>query len=353
MHVNIVGAGIYGLTIAWALLRAGCQVAVFDQGAIPNPLGASVDQHRLIHPFAAPHGSPNAFTAWDQLWEDLSAPWVARTGAVFFATSQSRRANEVRAKLADRSVPHRIIDGSVLQRRFPQLVLPRGAWALAVEDGGVLLADRIIASMHGWILRKGGICSPNRRVVAINPDRAQIRFADGTLASADRLVLAAGAWTPRLVADFAEGLVVYRQVMVYLGVPDRWREIWQSCPAIVDFGAADERWLAPPVLGTTLKIAVGPHRRPGDPERAQDRSVTPEEIEVIVDRFRQFFHEDDHYELLRAVACFYATPADGRLIIEPLDAARRSWIVTGCSGSGFKSAPGVALELARRVMAEV
>ena len=44
----ILGAGIMGLCSAWALNRAGWQVRVVEQAPIPNPRGASVDQHRLI-----------------------------------------------------------------------------------------------------------------------------------------------------------------------------------------------------------------------------------------------------------------------------------------------------------------
>ena len=48
MKVTVVGAGIMGLSAAWALSRRGHDVTVLDQGPVPNPRGASVDQHRLI-----------------------------------------------------------------------------------------------------------------------------------------------------------------------------------------------------------------------------------------------------------------------------------------------------------------
>lgn len=48
MKTIIVGGGIVGLSAAWALKRAGADVSVVEQGALPNPLGTSVDQHRLI-----------------------------------------------------------------------------------------------------------------------------------------------------------------------------------------------------------------------------------------------------------------------------------------------------------------
>jgi len=59
MKVTIVGAGIMGLSVAWALHGQGHQVMVYEQGTIPNPLASSVDQHRLIR---FPYGRELGYT---------------------------------------------------------------------------------------------------------------------------------------------------------------------------------------------------------------------------------------------------------------------------------------------------
>ena len=52
MKAIIVGGGVMGLGTAWGLVREGHQVELFEQGALPNPLASSVDEHRLIrHPY--------------------------------------------------------------------------------------------------------------------------------------------------------------------------------------------------------------------------------------------------------------------------------------------------------------
>ena len=57
MRITIVGAGVMGLSAAWALARKGHKIHIVDQGLIPNPYASSVDQHRLIrHPYGAERG---------------------------------------------------------------------------------------------------------------------------------------------------------------------------------------------------------------------------------------------------------------------------------------------------------
>ena len=53
MNVIVVGAGIAGLSTAWALTKAGHHVTILEQGAIPNPLAASGDHHRIIEAIIA------------------------------------------------------------------------------------------------------------------------------------------------------------------------------------------------------------------------------------------------------------------------------------------------------------
>ena len=86
MRVLIVGAGIMGLSAAWALTKRGHETILLEQGAsIPNPRAASGDWHRIIREAYGSAGNyalamDEAFDAWDELWQDTGSIDYSVTG---------------------------------------------------------------------------------------------------------------------------------------------------------------------------------------------------------------------------------------------------------------------------------
>ena len=344
----ILGAGIMGLSAAWALARQGVAVRIIEQDPVPNPRGASVDHHRLIrHAYGAQAGYMRmidpAYAAWDMLWHELGEVLHVPTGVLAVSGTATGWLGDSRATL--RGDGHVVTDLTAEQvaSRFPIFTEARIGAAFHMATGGVLLAERIVAGLARACAGRGVVVE-RARAVSVDPARATLRLEDGSERGADLLVVAAGPWAPRLLpAALAPRVVASRQVIVRLDPPAQHREGWARAPMLLDLAEDGGFYAVPPVAGTPLKI--GDHRfsRRGDAQ-ADPREATADEAEEILAFARPRLRDMAGYRILGARACYYDVEDGERFVIEPL--SPRCLVMSGFTGHGFKFAPVLGLALA-------
>lgn len=352
MKITIIGAGIMGLSAAWALRRDGHEVTVFDQGPVPNPLGSSVDEHRLIrHPYGGERGYTRmvnpAYAAWDALWAELGACHYAPTGTLVLDRGATRRTEEA---LQHEGVPFERLSVAALAERFPMLDSNGLHGALLLETGGTLFAGAIVADLARYLRGHGISIEAESAVRAVDPDQARVTLADGRIVAADRLVVAAGPWAPRLLPALRQRVTPSRQVVVYLTPPVDLAAAWQRHPMILDIDPGAGFYLVPPrplSAGGVSGLKIGDHSfsLSGDPDH--DRQASPEEARQIITQVGGRLRGLERYQLREAKTCFYDVEARERFIVEPV--GTYGWVMSGFSGHGFKFGPLLGLELARTI----
>lgn len=347
MKIIVIGAGIMGLSAAWALTRDGHDVTVCEQGEIPNPLGSSVDQHRLIrHSYGAQRGYVRmvneAFAAWDLMWRDLGAKHYAPTGTLVLETSAGRWAEDSAAALAAEGIAFRRLSADEVARDFPLIDPANVRFALHLESGGTLFADRIITDLARHLIRRGATIRTSTRVRDVDPDIARVTLDDGKALDSDAVVIAAGPWVRRLLPSLAARVTPSRQVIVYLAPPDDLAVAWQHHPMILDIDPAAGFYLVPPRAGTGLKVGNHGFTLKGDPDR--DRTPGDDEAHAIMQLCAGRLRGFDRYRLVEAKTCFYDVEPAERFIVERLGAA--GWVMSGFSGHGFKFGAVLGLALA-------
>lgn len=350
MNVTIVGGGIMGLATAWGLHRLGHRFTLIDQGPIPNPHGASADEHRVIrHAYGSASGYTrmvdDAYAAWDTLWADLSERLYVPTGVLALAADGNDWVHRSAETMAAQGRVVRWLERGELERAFPLLAPDGIEAAFLVASGGILLADRITAALAAYLNPRGAI-KPMARVREIDPDRARVTLDDGTVIEADALVISAGAWVGRLVPGFTRRVTPSRQVLAYLAPPSAYAARWTIAPVIIEIGGEVGFYLVPPAGGTRMKI--GDHRfsLSGNPDddRAADLSEAESSLAACKRRLRQF----ERYRLLQLRACYYAVEPNERFVVEPLGA--QSWVLSACSGHAFKFGALLGLRVAESVV---
>ncbi|MEE8271992.1 MAG: FAD-dependent oxidoreductase [Alphaproteobacteria bacterium] len=340
MRVTIVGAGIMGLSTAWALRHRGHAVTVVERHTVPNPLGASVDQHRLIrHAYGAMAGYgamvADAYAAWDRMWADLGEILYVETGTLCVGGAGQRWLHDSAETLARQGDAVEWLARADLERRFAPVIWDPRDEAFRLPGGGVLLADRIVTRLAQHLASVGVPIRPDHAAVAVDPDGAAVTLADGRVLAADRVVVAAGAWVGRLLPGVARRITPSRQVAAYLRPPPDLAAAWAGMPMLLDIDPDRGFYLVPPVAGTTIKVGDHGFTLTGDPDR--DRDAATAEAEALAEMCRGRLRDFDRFHLDSARTCFYTVAPDERFVVEPFGPA--GWVMTGFSGHGFKFGP--------------
>lgn len=355
MHTIVVGGGIWGLSTAWALIRAGESVTLIDRGPLPNPVNASYDEHRLIRlVYAEASGYaaliPEAFALWGQLWQDLGRSHYVETGTLAISAEAGDWTDRALGNLRALGLDHAVWSPEALARNLAHMTPTYPfRYALFQPQGGILKADRIAEDLVVWLENQGVELRPNARVVELEEDRPGVVLASGERVMADALVLCCGAWTGELAPEFSGAAEPHRQGVVYLEPPSDLRAAWEKSPIMVDMGSPADLWGAPPVDGTRLKIGVGTARRPA--RSWLDLTARPADTQSRLDAWRNALPGLDRYQVLETKICFYGKGQDDRFIARRV--APRSWALGNDAGHGYKFGPWIGRETARMLRGDM
>ncbi|WP_341229532.1 FAD-dependent oxidoreductase [Nocardioides salarius] len=213
-RVAVIGAGIVGLSTAYALLERGVEVRVYEQGEPGNGQSGGVsrifrhahDDPRLV---AAARASRAAYREWG---ERLGVEMVSADGAVAIGPA----VEEHLPLLVDGGVAARRIDAAELARRVPLLAGFDGP-AMLDEEGGSIRTTATIAALSAAL----GDRLVRDEVISVRPlgdgegDGVEVR-SGGRTDTYDRVVACAGRGTPALARTLGLSLPVAQAAHVRL-----------------------------------------------------------------------------------------------------------------------------------------
>ena len=218
--------------------------------------------------------------------------------------------------------------------------------AVLETDALLVFADRVLATLVRWLRSQPSAqLYRRRRVVALDSDAGAVRLADGAVVQGDRVVVAAGAWSRRLLPDEASAhLTLNRQSVLYCRVPEQLRDAWAATPAMPALGTDDGAWLVPPAAGTPLKVSVASACRVVTEVAARE---TPRQWQdLLADRCSEVLAGFNRQWVLHSRDCYYlAETATGGPLAFDL-AGTNVRVFAACGGTSFKFAPLIARSLA-------
>ncbi len=350
--VIVLGLGAMGSAAAANLARRGQRVLGLDQFAPAHDRGSSHGRSRIIREAYWEHPSyvPLVWRAYD-LWAELERAGGRRlfvqTGGIMIGRPDS---DLVKGSLESARVHHltcEVLDATAIRKRFPIFQPADDMIGVHEPRAGVLLPEECILALLEQARQAGAELRHGERVLRWHAasDRVQVETAGGRY-EAGRLVIAAGAWAPVMLASLHMPLVIERQVVAWFRpvvlqagfAPDRCPiHIWQTGQRFFyGFPSLDHE---------SVKIA---EHAMGDPTTADDvrRGIAPEEIEEIREDFMARHMPAANGSLVSSTVCMYTMTPDTHFVIDRHPGHPNVAVACGFSGHGFKFAPVVGEILA-------
>lgn len=340
MKVAVVGIGGTGSAAARFLAAAGHQVTGYEQFGLGHTQGSSHGESRIIR-YTYPdllytQMMGDAYPLWAALEEEAGEELFVPCGGLYAGPEDNPSVRATEDALLGAGLPYEKLGPGAVRDRFPAFHLHGSEIALYQADSGFLRAGRCVLANARLARKQGALIRDETAVEEIESrgHHVVVRTRAGDEEAFDRVVVTAGAWLGRLFAHLGLPLRVTRQQVVYLRISHN-ADYFEPgrLPVWIDAG---ENFYGFPSDGQIpgAKLAahdLGPRQDP-DAERPP---VSPQYIEQVL----AFSHRrlpDLAGPPTYAHTCLYTNTPDEHFIIDRVPGMPGVWLVSGCSGHGFK-----------------
>ncbi len=228
-RVVVLGLGGIGSAAAyWCSRRLGGDVLGIEQFEVGHARGGSEDHSRIIrlsyHTPAYVELARAAYAAWEEVEVASGEPLVLRTGGLDLAPAgASIGLDSYRTSMTAAGVPFEELDSDEVMLRWPQWRLSDDVTALFQEQSGLVMASRANATHRRLAGEAGATLIDGSEVTAIRESAGEVEIeVDGRVVRAGSLIVAAGAWSNRLLGQLGVSfpLDVTQEQVVYLESTD-------------------------------------------------------------------------------------------------------------------------------------
>jgi sarcosine oxidase len=326
--VIVLGLGGMGSAAAAHLAARGKRVLGLDQFTPPHDNGSSHGKNRVIRQayYEDPSYVPLLLRAYE-LWRELGPELLTITGGLMIGRPESEVVAGSFRSARQYGLSHELLDAGQIRRRFPQFTPTNETAALFETKAGFVRPEAAVTAHLDLAARRGATLRFDEKVTGV--DGTTVKTARGNY-EAGQLVITAGPW----LSEFVNlPVTVERQVQFWfeptgdIGQLPIW--IWETEDGSHPYGL--------PVMEGAAKVAM----------HGNGAACTPDTINRMVDEVEVRAMRAclcDRIPLLpgrlrEAKTCLYTCTPNGHFILDRHPAHEDVWIISPCSGHGFKFCP--------------
>jgi sarcosine oxidase len=255
----VVGCGGIGsAAVYWLSREAGPEVLGLEQFHLGHDRGGSEDHSRIIrlsyHDPAYTALTPHTYEAWSEIEEESGIQLVFKTGGLDLESveNEPRYINQYAGAMAEAGIPYEELSASEIMDRFPRFTLDESVQGVYQPEGGLVDAGKGNA-IHIALARARGATvleeTPVHGVRTVG-DGVEVETAAGTF-SAGKLVVAAGAWTNRVLGHLGYGIPITctQEQVTYFQTPHLREFAPERFPVWIWHGGPEYSFYGLPVYG--------------------------------------------------------------------------------------------------------
>jgi sarcosine oxidase len=267
------------------------------------------------------------------------------TGGLDMGLPNGRVVSGSKIACREHGLAHEVLRADEVARRHPAWRLPFEFEAVFQPEAGFLPADRAITA-HATLARKlGADIRENEPVRSwkATGGRVEVETERGRY-EAGCLVLAAGAWSGKLLGRLHKVAIPQRQVVGWFKTPgpefapERFPVFILDCPERGNFYGFPEQ------ASEGFKIGKFRHRREDVDPDSIDRQITAADQEVLT--WAERYLAQPMGAPVSFKTCMFVNSPDEHFILDVLPEQRNVVVAAGFSGHGFKFCSGIGEILA-------
>ena len=369
VDIAVVGLGAVGSAALYFLSKSGFSVLGLDRFDPPHAMGSSHGETRITR-LAVGEGEEYVNFAqrsqdiWRQMEQDSGTqlfkpcggilldsgvqPWSKHGGEGFFERTKS-----IAKK---RSISHELLDSTELEKRYGVFDLPKTGAVYFEPSSGYLFPEKIIETQLDLALKQGAQLRVHAPLIELEQTEQGVclQLKEEKI-MAQRVLLCNGGWIKDFLPENqANKFKICRQVLHWIKIEDQSLDFGNLPVFMWGFGPQAEDFIYgfPSLDGESIKVATESFIDSAHPDFL-NRSVNQTEQEKFWNQKIQGKIKGLKKELLKSQVCFYTVREDSKFVIGKHPDSPMTWMVSACSGHGFKHSAAIGEKMSQQLLASL